>query len=122
MVPRLTRRQVEAFGQRAQDGFVAREAVRLRRHFDAFRALGDEDVERFVRIGIARAEAHGIEAAADVAAYVGVMAALGEGFEGRADLPWARELLENAHMDAHTKVTCLSDRAVAYDQARDGER
>jgi hypothetical protein len=59
-------------------------------------------------------------AAVDVAHYIGVMAALGEDFEARADLPWARKILENPYMDARTKITCLDEHAIAHDDARAG--
>ncbi len=113
---RIWDRQIEAFERHAEDDFVARESARLRKYFDAFRDQSDEEVARFVRLGISRAAAHGIEDAIDVADYVGVMAVLGEDFE--TAFPWARAVLERPHLYARTKMSYLTECAIAYDEAR----
>jgi hypothetical protein len=69
--------------------------------------LGAEGVQRLVEGAIAKGVDYGISSEDDLQGFVDLSVELGPDFEERADLQWAREILEKESLSGHGKVELI---------------
>jgi hypothetical protein len=89
---RLSARQFAALQDMTRASFMRR----LREHLrgaPGMSALSEADLEEFIRLGVQRAQGHGLTSQRQVALYLTLMALLGAGFDSDPQLPWVRTIL-----------------------------
>lgn len=81
-MPVLRKQHKEAFARAGEDGFVQRTVAHLREHHpDAVSGLDDKELERRVRIGLARGRAHGLEQQNHLTQFVALMFEIAPNFD-----------------------------------------
>ncbi len=77
--------------------------------------LGDERNRIIVRLGLAQARSHRLDAERSARVYIDLMFLLGSGFAGDPQLPWARAILEDPSLvEETTRVDFLYDQAMEH--------
>lgn len=109
---RIKKRNVDAFLAREEQEFETRVVRRLRDNFDALREKSDDALRAFVQLGVQRAAGYGIDSAFGISLYVGLMAELGEDFDGSGKYLWAEEILQNDNILGSAKVRLIFDQAL----------
>jgi hypothetical protein len=90
----LRSEQIEACSAPVLDAFVERAVAHVELYFpDQHRALGEAEVRRAVRHGIARADRHRLETERDILRFVTLMFVFGRDFDEDPELPWAASIL-----------------------------
>ena len=102
--------QIAAFEAEMRRSFERRAAEHLARLPGC--AVGPEQAGPLVARGIARAAAYGIVAERDVVLFLELMARLGEDFDERPGLAWARALLASAALTPSARMQRVFDAAV----------
>jgi hypothetical protein len=120
---KVRREQMEALVGLAVEAFVDDMVVHLGECFpEPCDALGPAGLRELLRIGVARAEAHGFTGEREVSLYLGLMLAFGPDFD--REEPWARAILEDAEPeDAKARMERLHDAGVEHEarEAAGGE-
>ena len=111
---KVRQRQIDAFLKDEERLFVERSARRLREHFPLELAgVGDEELLRRVREGVARAAGYGLRSYHDVALFLGLLVELGPDLDTSDRHAWARELLARPDLPPTTKVEHVYERVAA---------
>ena len=69
--------------------------------------LGPEGVQRLVETSIGKGVEYGISSEDDLQGFVDLTVEIGPDFEERADLQWAREILEKESLSGHGKIELI---------------
>lgn len=110
----LRRDQVRALGRE----LLERHVEPLAAEVAARHGLARDDARALVERGIAQALHHGIEGGPDVARYVDLLWALGDGFDTDPSRPWAAYILGHPELLPSVKLDLLEAKA----RAEGGER
>lgn len=115
----IAKQQMEALETAALRAFEDRTLAHLQRYFPAHCALlGETQMRVVIRLGLARASAHGLTPECCVRGYIDLMCVLGSGFDQDPLLPWAAATLAgDEKMHEVERGDLLYDRAWAYIRA-----
>ena len=118
---KVRKEQMEAYREGALRDFEDRVLTHLRKFYPAeHAALGEEQIRRLVRYGVARARSHGFTSERAACIYIDVMFAFGRDFDRDPALPWANQVLSREDLDGpRERAVCLFARAYQHrDEAR----
>ena len=100
--------QLRAFPKAVEENLECRIHAHLRGVWPGrCERMGEEAVRGWIRDGMRRARAWGLEADYDVLRYVDLMFLLGRDFEGAAAAPWVRRVLQEPGLDTAEKLDRL---------------
>ncbi len=92
----IRKEQMDVFPRPVASDLECRIHTHVTRTFPAqCDALGDPEVRRRIRAGMARARRYAIESHYDIMRFVDLLFLLGPEFETDGDLPWAKEILND---------------------------
>jgi hypothetical protein len=109
-------RQMQAFRQSVTAAFEDR----MRAHVRACKptlceAAGDDNIRRFVRVGLERAVAHGFTRENTVQLFIELMLEFGHEFDSDPQFPWVREILATPYLRCEeARSTVLFRQATGY--------
>ena len=83
--------------------------------------LGDEECERLVRIGVAKAKSYGITREHDVSAYIDLTFEYSPDFDTTPELGWTRAVLRDPELTGTTKMTVITSRLEAKQKSNASE-
>jgi hypothetical protein len=90
----IRKEQMNVFARPVAADLACRIRTHVTRTFPAqCDALGEAEVRRRVRAGIARARGYGLQSHYDILRFVDLLFVLGPDFDSDPDLPWAKEIL-----------------------------
>jgi len=115
---RIRQQQYDVFSRVALEGFLDRAADFVEENWeDEFQEAGREQVREAVAAMLERCRAFGIEAEGHVLRFINISYALGIGFEGSAEYPWALAVLEDGDRDAEDRIEELEEKTEAVFEA-----
>ena len=105
----IRKRQIEAFDEAVAESLECRVLAHLKRVLPRQCAtLGEGEVRRRIRAGLAKAERHGFETDYDITRFVDLMFLLGPEFDTVGGVPWAGEVLSDPSLpDATARMDRL---------------
>ncbi len=113
--------QLDVLGRQPRARFEADLARHLRRYFPHECEGGD--VAGFVRMGIERAAAHGIDTQGDTALYLNLMAMMGAEFDEDPLIPWAARGLDDLSTPSPSaRLDAVYDSAIAFLESTCGRK
>lgn len=112
----IRRDQMGAFESAAVRAFEDRMVEHFTQHLPRHcEAVGEPQVRAVVRLGVRRAEAHGLVSEGEVCFYIGLMLALGSFFDTDPQVPWAGERLDDELAPSPSaRADQTHDEAVAF--------
>jgi hypothetical protein len=117
----ISNAQMDVLGRQPRARFEADLARHLRQYFPHECERGD--VAGFVRMGIDRAAAHGVDTQGDTALYLNLMAMLGAEFDEDPQLPWAARGLDDLSTPSPSaRLDAVYDSAVAFLESTSGRK
>lgn len=97
---------------------VARVLARLRRNFpERCAELGDDGLRELVRVGEARAHAHGFTEPSRVSQYLNLVVAFGPSFDTDPQTAWAADILADPELYLDEKLDALHAAALRAAEA-----
>jgi hypothetical protein len=108
----IRREQVERMAVSYRRGRFPTLAASLRRQFSdqlAPERVSDEELQKMIDHGLARAAAHGITDDGDLVRYVEYSLVLGPNFDEDPALPWVRRVLQRTDLTGSAKIWLLNE-------------
>lgn len=107
---RIRKAQMEALSRAVAGDYEDRMVTHLARFFpEESSALGEGAVRERIRLGVARAAAHGVDGERDVCLFLNLMIALGPDFNRDPALPEVRALFEDETRDGPSRLGRVYD-------------
>jgi hypothetical protein len=107
----ITAEQVEALSRTHSQEFERRMIARLKQtYFKDNKDATPEVLQRFVRYGMSKSGKYGIQAEADVARYIELMAVWGPDFDADERIAWAGQLLRDAALTPPQKLDLILEK------------
>lgn len=111
--------QFRAFSERSSQTFVERMVDHLQSNFGEHleqQRIAPDQLDAFVREGIASAKPHGVVSEFDVRIFLECRVLLGRNFDSDPSLPWAGEILRRKYMSPAARMAAL-DEHLTFHQA-----
>lgn len=112
----IRKEQITAFERIDPPGFEREMAMHIREHFPKHvDVLGEETILKVIRQGCERAKERGFTTRHEVCLFIDMSIILGHGFHNDPQLPWAKEILNDASSsDPTARIERLYDVTMEY--------